>query len=69
MNAMHADVKANKMWLAPLLCVSPVAIPSSYLLADAFLQADEKLGGNLLTWTDKKAQAISEGSALRDLWN
>ena len=49
--ARHKDsmreLKLNKVWLSPLLDLSPHAIPSAYLLADMFLLADLMLDGEL----------------------
>ena len=69
----HSDamksLSMNKMWLSPLLDLSPQKIPSAYMLADVFLHADTTLEGKLLCKVDKTGQALNEGIMLRQSWS
>lgn len=70
------DVLNNQLWLKTLVPMSPIAIPSSFFLADVFMEIDKRLGGRLLVSREgeagrraKVAKALDEGNALRDIWS
>ena len=52
--ARHKDsmreLKLNKVWLSPLLDLSPQTIPSAYMLTDMCLLADSMLDGEVAVY-------------------
>lgn len=65
--AKAEDVEANFVWLSPVIQrLQDAAVPSSYLLGDAFLQLDARVGGGLFKG-HKQQQALQEGTKLKTL--
>jgi glutathione S-transferase len=66
--AKAEDVEANFVWLEPVVArlQGVAAVPSSYLLGDAFLVLDARVGG-VLFQGEKQQQALQEGTKLKVL--